>query len=483
METLPTEFRALLNEPEGMNLGFRKARANYTFRELAEHCAALANEGGGKLLLGVAEQHPHTVVGTNAFPSPSKFEAKLDAKLGRHVPVQEYFHRAKRVLILHVPARELCSPWNFEGKFLKLDGNSPVPMTSLDMRDIFIREDPSDFSARPCEAKLSDLSAEAILYFRKRWALQPRKAHVAKLSIKRLLQEAELIVGDEITFAALILFGTSEALGRYLARAETIFEYRSSFRPGPAQDRQDHRSGFFTYFDKLWEKIDQRNDWQHFREKFIKYGIKTFDEASVREAILNAVCHRNYREEGSIFVRLFPRQIEIDSPGGFPMGITSDNLIDKSKPKNQRLADSLAKAGLVKRAGQGVDVMVEASVRQGKTLPDFSRSTEYGVRLTLDGRLENPELILFLKNLELADNPKLFPHDLRTIYAIANQEHLDETMRSRVPDLLDSGIVILRGTRYHLAHEEDGVLVGIPDISRTEYEGTVVRVGSDYCQN
>jgi ATP-dependent DNA helicase RecG len=69
------------------------------------------------------------------------------------------------------------------------------------------------------------------------------------------------------------------------------------------------------------------------------HHIPTFRETAVREAVLNAVSHRDYRHPRSVFVRQYPRRIEIVSPGGFPAGITADNIIDKPLTQIRRDAD------------------------------------------------------------------------------------------------------------------------------------------------
>ena len=98
------------------------------------------------------------------------------------------------------------------------------------------------------------------------------------------------MIDGELTHAALILFETRSALGRHLAQAEIVFEYRSSEASGPAQDRTEFREGFFLVHDRLWEKINLRNDRQSYQDGLFRYDILTFDEAVVREALLNAFC-------------------------------------------------------------------------------------------------------------------------------------------------------------------------------------------------
>ena len=83
----------------------------------------------------------------------------------------------------------------------------------------------------------------------------------------------------------------------------------------------------------------------------LRRDIPEYPEEAVREAVLNAVSHRDYRHGGSVFVRQYPRRIEIVSPGGFPPGISVENIIDRQSPRNRRIVDNFARCGLVERAG------------------------------------------------------------------------------------------------------------------------------------
>ena len=108
--------------------------------------------------------------------------------------------------------------------------------------------------------------------------------------------------------AALILLGTGKAVGRHLAQAETVFEYRNSDASLPYRQRIEFRRGIFTSMDELWGLINLRNEVQQFREGLFKHDIATFDEHSVREAVLNAV----------IWVRQYPVCWRSKAPAGSP---------------------------------------------------------------------------------------------------------------------------------------------------------------------
>ena len=144
-----------------------------------------------------------------------------------------------------------------------------------------------------------------------------------------------------------------------MAQAETIFEYRSRSATIPYEQRVEFKRGFLLYFDKLWETINLRNEVFQYTDGLLRFEIPAINEAVAREAILNAITHRDYRLSGSIFIRQFPKRLEIVSPGGLPPGITVENLLWRQAPRNRRLAEVFAKCGLVERAGQGANRMFE----------------------------------------------------------------------------------------------------------------------------
>src|SRR5262249_56153996 len=130
--------------------------------------------------------------------------------------------------------------------------------------------------------------------------------------------------------------------------------------------------GLLTVLDEIWRLIISRNDLQPFQQGFFVWYVPTFNERVVREAVLNAVSHRDYRHGGSVFVRQYPRRIEIVSPGGFPPGIAPENILRQQNPRNRRIAEVLSKCGLVERAGQGFDLIFPESIRPSNPLPAFS---------------------------------------------------------------------------------------------------------------
>jgi ATP-dependent DNA helicase RecG len=393
---------------EGKQFEFKRAENNFHFETLVEYCVALANEGGGKIIFGVTDERPRMVIGTNAFKEPGRTQAGLHEKLRQHIPVEETVFQGKRLLIVHVPARLPASPWQYEGRYLQRAGDALIPLNDVELRRIYAEGDP-DFSAEPCAVTRAELSTQALGDFRQRWSRATANPRIADWSDEKVLMDAELLVDGKLNFAALILFGTREALGKHLAQSEIIFEYRSSEASGPAQARVEFREGFLLCYDALWQHINLRNDLQSYQEDLFRYNIPTFDEIAVREALLNAFAHRNYRLGGSIFLRQYSRRLEIISPGGFPSGITSENILDQQNPRNRRLAEALGKCGLIERSGQGMNLMVESAIRHSKPLPSFEGSSAHEIRLTLQGTIQDPAFVRFLEHVGEEDYVHFLP--------------------------------------------------------------------------
>jgi ATP-dependent DNA helicase RecG len=455
MPTTPEQLRQWLTEPEGVRLEFKEAKSRYDFDKLVHYCVALANEGGGKVILGVTDRRPRQVVGTAAFDEPGRTEAGLHQRLSHRIPVEELALPEGRVLIVHVPGRLPGTAWQCEGRYFKRAGDDLAPLGDAELRAMFAETGP-DFSAQVCPAaSLSDLSPSAIAVFRERWAQKTRDERKRDWSDVETLNNAELLMDGGVSYAALILFGTRAALGRHLAQAELVFEYRSSEASGPAADREEYREGFFAWLDKLWDKINLRNDRQSYQDGLFRMDLPTFDEVTVREALLNAVAHRDYRLGGSVFVRQFAQRLEVVSPGGFPPGISAANVLDQQNPRNRRLAEALGRCGLIERSGQGMNLMFETAVRQGKPLPSFAGTDAHEVRLTLEGMVRSPTFVRFLERLGEQTLRAFATSDFLALDAVHRELPLSAAMKERMAGLVSLGAVERigrgRGARYILS--------------------------------
>ena len=453
--TTPNEFNSLLESPEDCRVEFKSASGGFHFEELIKYCVALANEGGGTIVLGVSDKRPRKVIGTRSFAEPGRTEAGLFEHLHQRISVEEYFHDGKRVLLVHIPARLPGTAWQYRGSFWMRTGEALVPMSDDQLRRIHEETGP-DFSAEICVgAVLEDLDETAINVLRGLWQRKAPEQDIIKRSLERLLTDAELLVGNGLNYAALILLGTRGALGRYLGQAEIVFEYRSSEVPGPAADRREFRRGFLPALEEIWQTVNLRNDLQHFQQGLFVWDVPTFNERAVRESVLNAVSHRDYRHGGSVFIRQYPRRIEIVSPGGFPAGINQENLLWEQNPRNRRVAEVLAKCGLVERAGQGFDLIYRECIRQSKLLPDFTRTSEHSVWMTLHGEIQDPEFLRFLEEVGRERAASFTTEDFLAIDLIHREQPVPAYLAPRLLILREQGVIERagrgRGSRHLLS--------------------------------
>ena len=225
MSTTLQQLLELLDSKEDEHLEFKEANSHYDFEKLVKYCAALANEGGGRIILGVSDKRPRRVVGTQAFDVLERTKAGLVERLRLRIDADTIVHPDGRVVVFEVPSRPVGLPIQYKGAYWMRGGEDLVPMTP-DMLQRIFAETQADFSAEVCpEATLGDLAPQAIERFRLKWA--KKRPELRELSTERLLEDAELILEGRVTFAALILMGTHRGLGRHLGQAEVVFEYRS----------------------------------------------------------------------------------------------------------------------------------------------------------------------------------------------------------------------------------------------------------------
>jgi ATP-dependent DNA helicase RecG len=181
--------------------------------------------------------------------------------------------------------------------------------------------------------------------------------------------------------------------------------------------------------------------------------IPTFNELVIREAILNAVSHRDYRHAGSVFIKQYPTKIELVSPGGFPSGITPENILWKQNPRNRRIAEVFARCGMVERSGQGANRMFELCARESKQPPDFSGTDDYEVFLTLHGKVQDPRFLTFLEKIGRERQVSFEATDFITLDLINREDKLPQWARDRLPSLLKSGVVERIGRKYILSRK------------------------------
>lgn len=162
-------IQELLESKEGEHIQFKEAKNRFDFGEAAKCCCALANNGGGKLVFGITDKRPRSVVGSNAFDQPERTRMGLIEKLRINIDFQLLNYEGKRVLIFDVKSRPIGLPVQYDGVAWIYEGDAIKPMPE-DIRRTIYEESGSDFSSMICAgAKVDDLDEAAIENFRTKW--------------------------------------------------------------------------------------------------------------------------------------------------------------------------------------------------------------------------------------------------------------------------------------------------------------------------
>lgn len=461
------QFESWLIQKENENLEFKEAKDSYSIEKLEKYCNAISNERGGYLILGVNDKFPHEVCGTKAFQNIESLKFKLFEKLKIRINIQELIYNNKRVLIFEIQSRSIGSPLLLNGAAYMRVWDSLVPMSTDQLKKIFNETQP-DFSSEVCSsAKLSDLSDVAIGELRLLLYKKSNNKHVLDLNNEQLLYDTELMVDGKINNAAIILLGKHETIGKFLPNSEIVFEYRDDENTIQTLQRKDFKEGFLLIYNKLWELINFRNNVEHIQEGLFIREIPNFNEEVIREALLNAVCHRDYNLQSSIFIRQYPKLLEIESPGGFPPGITPQNIIDKQYPRNRRIAEVFQKCGLVERSGQGVDKIFRISIAEAKQQPDFSKSDDFAVLLRIKGEVQDINFLKFVEKVKSEKNINLSTRDLILLDEIRIGNIPKNEFQSILKKMIENGIIEKfgrgRGSKYILS-KKYYVYIGQPGI-------------------
>ena len=435
------DIKKLLNAKEGENIEFKEAKQRFDFEELAKYACAIANRGGGKIVLGISDKRPRKVVGSKAFEQPERTRNGLMERLRVKIDFEELNENGLRVLVFTIASRPVGLPVQVNGIAYWRRGDELSTMPAEVLHKIY-EESGHDFSADICpQATLDDLDSAAIDKFCEKWAKKANNPRLKTLPAKQLLSDCGIVEEDGITYAGLVLFGKATALRKYLPQAEIVFEYRSSESSGPAAYREEFRDAFFNIQDKIWDLIKLRNDKQHYQDGLFVFDIDTFNEQSTREALLNAVSHRNYQLAGSIFIIQYKDRLVITSPGGFPIGVTPENVINKQCPRNRRIAEVLAKCGLVERSGQGMNLMFENSIKEAKDLPSFTGTDAYEVKLTLYGLVLDKNMLILINRIGAETLESFTTQDFLVLNCLASDRTIPKDLLDNQRHLAELGLL------------------------------------------
>jgi len=186
---------------------------------------------------------------------------------------------------------------------------------------------------------------------------------------------------QKLTRAGLLLAGSPEAIHRLIP----TFGWTHLRMRGDTDytDRVDGTDALPVGLHRLLDRILADNPLQTVAQGLFHFEYRTYPEIALREVLLNALCHADFRLASPIMVKQYRGHIEITNPGGFIGGITPDNILHHAAvPRNPCLVDALVRLRLVNRSNLGIPRIFASLLVEGKEPPLIEEVGE-SVRLTL----------------------------------------------------------------------------------------------------
>ena len=279
-----------------------------------------------------------------------------------------------------------------------------------------------------------------------------------------LLQEIGAITADgKPTVAGVLLF--SEYPQQWLPQSSVVFVKFVGKTPRgesglAGYTRREELTGSLPrLIEASWNLI-----WSEMAVSAVVKGLEReerteYPQFAVREAIVNAICHRDYRLRGRrIELRMYSDRLEVISPGGLPGFITVENIKDEHFSRNPRLVNGLFQWGYIEELGLGIDRMIEVMEQAGHQSPGFD-ARPYSFAVTLQNEREKPKPPDWMRNTNHRQAKAL--QYIRDKGSITNREYRSliddvsaETLRLDMVDMVEKGILIKvgskKGTHYIL---------------------------------
>lgn len=184
-----------------------------------------------------------------------------------------------------------------------------------------------------------------------------------------------------IRLLGLLLFGREEALQRHVPTHEVAFQV---LRDTEVEVNDFFRWPLLRVMEELESRWRARNREQELMVGMLRLGVPDVPERAFREAVANALIHRDFSRLGAVHVQWHPTHVEVSNPGGFPEGVRLDNLlVTPPRPRNPLLADAFKRAGIVERTARGIDTIFFEQLRNGRPAPSYARSGDSNVTVVL----------------------------------------------------------------------------------------------------
>ncbi len=260
-------------------------------------------------------------------------------------------------------------------------GKDCQPLTGSQRNKILVETGENDFTAATVPGSVeARISAAAIEQLREISGQESVPEELLTLADVDLLRSLGVIRNGQLTRAGLLLAGKEESIkGHVSGYSWTHLRMRNDT---DYSDREDGSGPLPVALRRITDRIMSDNPITTIASGMFHYEYRTYPEIALREALMNALCHSDYRISGPVMIKQFPRKIEISNPGGLIGGISPENILHHTPiSRNPHLVEVLMRLRLVNRSNLGMSRMFQSLLVEGKEPPTIQEQGE-AVRLT-----------------------------------------------------------------------------------------------------
>ncbi len=341
-------------------------------RETIETAAAFANTEGGTILIGVSDRQEINGI-TIGKETLRDISNRISQATEPHTTpeIQSVEVDGKSVLSIHITEPSI-KPVSVRGRCYKRIGNSNRVMSPQEIAQMHLNTTGQTWDGLLiANAGIDDIDEEKV-----RWYLTRREEirNVSKphdMSLTDLLRNIDGSRADGTpTNAGILFFGKYPQRFFYNAQLRVV-RFKGTSVTHPVIDRLDCSGALWELVDAAEEFIRKNIRLLSFRtsrsfqrdDKF-EYPLK-----ALREAIINALIHRNYQKPADVRVFIFDNRVEIINPGTFPEGVSPEEPVHE--PVNPILSQLMYDVGFIERYGAGIRMMRRLSEEWGNKVPRY----------------------------------------------------------------------------------------------------------------
>jgi ATP-dependent DNA helicase RecG len=358
---------------EHQRLEFKEAKQQYDYKKLCQYCVAIANEGGGFLVLGIKDQPPREVVGTQACQDVVGQAQKLFETLGFRIDIEDVAHVSGRVVVFEVPSRPRGTAYHLDGAYLMRSGESLVPMSEDQLRRIFAEGRP-DWVEEHARAGLDAQEIVDVLDTQTFFELLKLPFPTDRAGVIDRLERERFIDSKNGTYSirrigALLLAKRLDDFPELSRKAPRVVVYTGTNKLETRLDQVGAR-GYAVGFQGLVRFVMNQLPQNEVIKDALRAEVKLVPEIAIRELVANALIHQDLTMSGaSVMIEIYLNRLEISNPGE-PV-VPVERFIDGYQSRNERLATLMRRMGICEEKSSGIDRVVQTAEMYQLPAPDF----------------------------------------------------------------------------------------------------------------